>query len=301
MAGSYPFVSIIIPTRNRKNLLLNCLDALALQTYPASRFEIVVVDDASNDGTSEAAAEWVHAKENAISVNLIRLEKNSGIAGTRNVGMAHSKGELLAFTDDDCRPQPGWLEALAEDLQDSSIGGTGGPIQLLTSGNSRLAEDYMVYRHWYERPNMLNKELDFLIGGNCLFTREAIDSVGGFDVQFPAAEDTDIGRRIRKAGFHFEHRSQAILELTLRPALIDLFKTAYRYGLGAGFIAYRYPMHETGESVISSKDSGETAYSGFQKLKLDIVDRFVSLLSRWGRWVGYRRARELKIEIVNLK
>lgn len=97
-------LSVVVPTRDRPVALGACLDALAAQVDPAD--EVVVVDDGSTDAGAVAAVVAAHP-----GVRLVRGE-GRGPAAARNLGARSATGAVLAFTDDDCRPGPGWVAAL---------------------------------------------------------------------------------------------------------------------------------------------------------------------------------------------
>jgi len=104
------FVNVIIPTYNRKELLRRTLASLAQQTFPADRFEVIVVDDGSSDGTEALA-------RNTFPFSLRYLRKtNQGATAARNRGAKHSKGEYLVFVDDDIVLEPITLAALVNEL-----------------------------------------------------------------------------------------------------------------------------------------------------------------------------------------
>jgi len=209
-----PTVSVIIPTRNRQAQLLRCLDAVAAQTYPPARVEVVVVNDASTDGTRLAVETWRAARRLPSPVRMVSLPRRRGAATARNAGIAASRGELLAFLDDDCLPRPDWLAQLTATLTDRRVDGVGGRICLADGTAGGLAGAYMAWRRWYEQPPVRAGDPDFLLTGNCLYTRRALEEVGGFDETFSAiaaAEDTDLGRRIRAAGFRLAYCPQAVV------------------------------------------------------------------------------------------
>src|SRR5437764_776840 len=97
--------SIVVPTRDRPECLSRCLAALAEQRLEAGEYEIIVVDD----GSSPPVALGPSAP--AAKVRLVRRERAGGPAAARNAGIRIATGAVLAFTDDDCRPSPRWLEA----------------------------------------------------------------------------------------------------------------------------------------------------------------------------------------------
>lgn len=101
-----PFVSVIIPTYNRKDSLLRTLDSLARQTYPADRFEVLVVDDGSSDETED-----VTQRVYPFALHYLRQE-NAGEIVARNNGALHSNGELLVFVDDDIEASSEYLATM---------------------------------------------------------------------------------------------------------------------------------------------------------------------------------------------
>src|SRR5262245_46024865 len=96
-----PFVSVIIPVYNNPDGLRRCLHALEAQTYPKSRYEIIVVDN----GSDTPPADMVRAFDR---VTLLEEAVPSSYAA-RNRGLAQARGEVIAFTDSDCIPAPDWL------------------------------------------------------------------------------------------------------------------------------------------------------------------------------------------------
>ncbi len=101
-----PFVSVIIPTYNRRDSLLRALDSLARQTYPADRFEVIVVDDGGSDGT-EAVAQRIYP----FALRYVRQE-NQGDAIARNRGAQVAQGDILQFLDDDIVTEPDFVAAI---------------------------------------------------------------------------------------------------------------------------------------------------------------------------------------------
>jgi glycosyltransferase involved in cell wall biosynthesis len=107
-----PAVSVVIATRNRSAYWDELMAALATQDLGARQFEVVIVDDASSDDT------WATLKaalpKGPLSVLALRLGTRAGQGQARNVGIAAARGDIVAFTDDDCVPDPRWLSVLTE-------------------------------------------------------------------------------------------------------------------------------------------------------------------------------------------
>ncbi len=104
-----PRVSVVAATRDRPGRLAALLDALRAQTLGEAEFEVVVVDDGSG---AETIALLENARErDDLALRVVRHDAPRGPGGARNAGWRAARGALVAFTDDDCRPAPGWLEA----------------------------------------------------------------------------------------------------------------------------------------------------------------------------------------------
>ena len=122
--STLPFVSVIVPTLNRKLQLANCLTSILNLDYPKSKIEIIVVDNGSTDGTKEMICKKFK------SIRVV-LEKRPGASYARNTGGNVAKGEILAFTDDDCIVDRNWLKNLVNAFRSAKIGAVGGPVSLL--------------------------------------------------------------------------------------------------------------------------------------------------------------------------
>ena len=107
---SEPLVSVVVSTYNRPDRLERMLDGLRVQTLPAERFEVVVVDNGSTGAATGAVLERA-ASRPGLQLRSTRHEPTLGPAGGRNSGWRLARAPLVAFTDDDCRPDPGWLAA----------------------------------------------------------------------------------------------------------------------------------------------------------------------------------------------
>ena len=198
---SAPFASVVVPTAGRRPQALDrCLEALRALDHPCDRVEVVVVLD--GDGTPPAASD----------ARLVRQPSRRGPAAARNAGAAAARGDVLAFTDDDCRPEPGWLRALLAALAADPGAAAGGRTVNALPGNrfsdaSQHIVD-LVYAH-YNRAG----EARFLASNNLAVRREDFLAVGGFDgARFPfASEDRDFCDRWRASGRALRYVPDAVV------------------------------------------------------------------------------------------
>jgi len=222
--------TVIVPTFRRPRPLERCLAALAAQRFARDRYHVVVVDD-SNEG---ALRSLVAGFEHQLDIELCE-HAHAGPAAARNLGARRSRARLLAFTDDDCEPDPGWLEALFLRLnghQDRAVGGR--TVPAISDGPfSNLAQRLVEYVS--TAPPGGHRAPRFLPSNNLALPRELFLSVEGFNERFelPAGEDREISSRITAAGARLVFAAEATVQHRHTLGLGDFLKVNYRYGRGA--------------------------------------------------------------------
>jgi glycosyltransferase involved in cell wall biosynthesis len=193
-----PFVSVLVPTYNRAHLLDRGLASMLAQTYPADRYEVVVVSDGSTDDTAAVVGAWVARDARVRFVPIA----HGGLNTARNAGIEAARGELLCLVDDDVVAPPGWLAALVSGyLTYPDAGAYGGPIRLSleramprSCGREELGETVLDAGDEVCEPEVL-------YGSNLAITRAAVSLVGPFDVTLPSSGDEEEWlRRLRAAG-----------------------------------------------------------------------------------------------------
>ncbi len=181
-----PRVSVVVATRDRPERLAALLAALEAQTLAPEEFEIVVVDDAS-DPPARVPGDG--------RLRLLRNDAPRGPGGARNAGWRAARGALIAFTDDDCRPRPRWLEAgLAahEAAREAVVQGATEPDP---EERGRLGPFSRTVR-----VEQLGPQYETC---NVFYPRELLERLGGLDEGFglrPGGEDTDLAWRAIEAG-----------------------------------------------------------------------------------------------------
>ena len=184
-------ISVIVPARNAGQTLGACLSALAAQRAPHPDFEIVVVDDGSTDDTADVAARAGAS---------VLHQAAQGPAAARNLGVTHTRGEFIVFTDADCRPAPDFVAELTAPLADPTVVGVKGVYA--TTQHARLAR--LAQLEFEERYDRLVRapRLDFFDTHACALRRSALAAAGAFDTFFPSAnsEDLDLSYRLAARG-----------------------------------------------------------------------------------------------------
>jgi glycosyltransferase involved in cell wall biosynthesis len=185
-------VSVIIPAYNAGETIAACVESvLAQQTR--ERFEVIVVDDGSTDGTAAIATGYPGMR--------VLLQPNEGASAARNHGAREALGWMLLFIDADCAATPGWLDALAGALRAGADGAKG---TLLTDQPEPVARFTQVeYEERYDRMRTRSR-IDFIDMGSAAYRRDVMLELGegGFDTGFPGAsvEDQEFSFRLARLG-----------------------------------------------------------------------------------------------------
>lgn len=226
-------ISVVIPTHNRPRQLQACLGALAESTYPPDRFEVVVVDDG---GTPPVPGD-IGPAATPLTVRVHR-QQNAGPAAARNAGAALARGRLLVFTDDDCLPEPEWLETLAaraEALPGHLIGGA--TINALADNTfSAASQELVSYLYEYGRDRAGDPEWSaFFTSNNLAVPADGFKQIGGFDAEFPlaAGEDRDFCDRWSAHGLPMTFAPDARVMHAHRLDLRSFCRQHWNYGRGA--------------------------------------------------------------------
>jgi glycosyltransferase involved in cell wall biosynthesis len=225
----WPFFSVIIPTYERPAQLATCLHSLAHLDYPRDRFEVIVVNDGGSDPTLGSV---VGQFCGPLEVRLL-AQKNTGPAGARNFGAANARGEFLAFTDDDCAPDPGWLRSLASSLAQSPDRIVGGRTLNALSLNPYAETSQMiievVYLHFNADPN----DARFFASNNLALPAARFREMKGFNESFRTSEDREFCDRWRARGLRLTYAPGATVYHAHHLGIRSLWQQHFSYGRGA--------------------------------------------------------------------
>jgi glycosyltransferase involved in cell wall biosynthesis len=220
-----PRASVIVPVRDRRKLLEDLLDALQRQTV--RDFEVVVVDDGSRDGSYQAAEA---RRSRGLDVTVVQVHGQGAVAA-RTAGAKVARGEVLAFTDSDCRPDPGWLGAGLNAVEDGAEMVAGRTVP------SRPADPL-------ERTVTASTEGLFPTC-NVFYRRSAFDDLGGFEAQtahrngrrpkgLGFGEDTLLGWAALRSGRAWSYAPEAVV-------VHHVFEPDIRASIGRAALAFHFP------------------------------------------------------------
>jgi len=188
-----PFISVIVPVYNGRDLIGKCLDALNSSSYES--FEIIVVNDASTDDSADISR--------AKGATVLALATQSGPAAARNFGAQHAKGSILFFVDADVVVQPGSMARVASDfLENFDVAAVFGSYDD-TPAEKNFISQYKNLQHHFVHQQSSSEAVTFWAGCGAI-RREAFVDAGGFDqlrYTRPCIEDIELGYRMKRKGY----------------------------------------------------------------------------------------------------
>jgi O-antigen biosynthesis protein len=264
-----PKVSVVVASYNADRTLKACLESLRQLNYPD--YEIILVDDGSTDTTpkladqfglreqAEAApapgsSDMRSANQPAPPHQLVtsstsgnfryfRHTTNLGLSVARNTGIAAAEGEIMAFTDADCRADEDWLYYLVANLQDQEFAGLGGP-NLLPREDSAVAAAVMVSPGGPAHVMLDDRQAEHIPGCNMAFYKSALMAIGGFDPIFrKAGDDVDICWRLQQAGYKIGFSPAAFVWHYRRSTVGAYLKQQRGYGEAEALLVRKHPEY----------------------------------------------------------
>ena len=223
-----PFVSVIVPAFNEERVIEATIRSLLNSDY--DNFEIIVVDDGSQDRTSEVVREYF-GDEPLVS---LFTEPNAGKAAALNLGLRYAKGEVVVALDADTQFPGETIRALARRFVDPHIGAV--------AGNAKVGNRINVVTRWQALEYITSQNMDrrAFASLNCItvvpgavgaWRRELIDQCGGFSTE-TLAEDQDLTMKIRKLGYKIGYEESAIGWTEAPASLKMLARQRFRWAYG---------------------------------------------------------------------
>jgi|GEM_PF-1802964 len=228
-----PSVSIVVPTFNRPDEILECVRCLEDQDY--DNLEVIIVNDGSSKSYIDTEKEMSRTSSNVRYI----LKEHSGIVGTKNRGLQESQSEFIAFLDDDCLACSSWVRSMVHALVSEEADVAGGT--LLSQKPETYVQRFSDAKKVMDKP-IVDQDGNFvnIFTGNACFRTEILQEVAGFDPLFEqhhvnAAEDVDITYRLNAVGAKMIHVPDAIVRHKHRESLRDFIRQKFEYGRGAYF------------------------------------------------------------------
>jgi glycosyltransferase involved in cell wall biosynthesis len=283
-------VAVVVCTRDRPELLRGIVPALV--HAQAAGAEVVVVDSASRGPETRTIAEEA-------GLRVLRCDL-PGASRARNAGLAATSAPVVAFTDDDCRPHPGWEAVFAAAFADEKVGFATGRV-LPGTGSGRAMSPMLE-----EAPAAYTAAdpVDDMGHGACMaFRRSAIESVGGFDEVLGAggplyaSEEKDLFWRVLRAGWEGRYVPDAVVDHAAWRGHSESLRNGFRYGVGIGALVAKVARLEgrgaTGpvlrRASASVRQTGSTIRLRYKFATIDLMVRAVGIL------VGGVRARRYPV------
>lgn len=230
----WPRVSVVVASYNGARTLGPCLESLTRLNYPD--YEVILVDDGSTDATHEIARAQP-------KVRYLRHSSNLGLGAARNTGIEAATGEIVAFTDADCRADEDWLYHLVNVLVPGEFAGAGGP-NIPPPEDSPLATVVMASPGGPAHVLLTDREAEHVPGCNMAFYKHALLAVGGFDPVFrQAGDDVDLCWRLRQAGYKIGFSPAAFVWHHRRATVREYLKQQYGYGKAEALLMRKHPEY----------------------------------------------------------
>ncbi|MHB8574692.1 MAG: glycosyltransferase [Dehalococcoidia bacterium] len=229
---SWPRVSVVVCSYNGARTIRDCFDGLMKLDYPD--FEVIVVNDGSKDETPGIAAEY--------PFRVISTE-NRGLSNARNTGMDAATGEIIAYTDDDARPDPHWLQYLAAAFMHlpDDYAGVGGP-NIAPPGDGPIADCVANSPGGPVHVLLSDREAEHIPGCNMAFRAERLRAIGGFDPRYRSAgDDVDVCWRLQERGGKLGFSPAAMVWHHRRNSVRMYWRQQQGYGKAEALLEEKWP------------------------------------------------------------
>jgi cellulose synthase/poly-beta-1,6-N-acetylglucosamine synthase-like glycosyltransferase len=226
-----PFVSVVVGIRNEERFIEECIESLLKLDYPKDFYEIIIVDGMSTDKTRDLVQKY--------PVRLL-LNERKNVAAARNLGVENSTGDLVAFTDGDCKVDTQWLKVLVREMQNApdDVVCVGGPNLIFDTDPvfgrvvGYAQETFMGSGGSAQSKNSTKKHyVSSLPNCNAMYKKYAIQEVRGFDEKFVVGQDGDLNYRIGKKGYKFLYIPEAQVLHHRRGTLKSFSVRMFKYGM----------------------------------------------------------------------
>ena len=226
-----PLISVVVCTHRRHRLLRGCLEALEKLDYP--ELEVMVVNDGKDEEVERVVSDFARVRHLPL--------KHRGLSAARTLGAAKAKGEIIAFTDDDCEVDGEWLFWLATFFEDAEFAAAGGPN--IPPAPTNWEQACIIAAPGGPCHVMLDdEEAEHVAGCNLAVRKSAWEAVGGFDERFrKAGDDVDFCWRLRNAGLRIGFCPPAFVWHQRRFSFAAYIRQQVGYGEAEGLLISAHP------------------------------------------------------------
>jgi cellulose synthase/poly-beta-1,6-N-acetylglucosamine synthase-like glycosyltransferase len=233
LPGYFPTVSIVIPVYNGIRTIRYCLDAIMQVDYPRSRYEVIVVDNNSSDGTPEVVRQY--------PVRLAYETILQGPHAASNTGLRLAQGEIVVFTDSDCVPEKEWLRRIVAPFADPEVVAVGGQIEAFeprTRVERFLGNEIRPFQNCVQLAEGFPKSL---LTGNSAYRRSVVMDVGMFNQNLYTGSEVDMAWRVQwKTGQRVVYVNDAVVYHMFSSEIKRLFRHFMIYGYSEVLLATLY-------------------------------------------------------------
>lgn len=252
----YPFVSIIVPARNEESNIAMCLESIFYSDYPRDKYEIIVIDDRSNDNTSRIVSQFKIDNHNLVLVRVDSDEEKKvlGKPGAIDIGVKAAKGELLLFTDADCKVNKKWVTSI---------------VKTFTENKSDLVAAFTLVQHdnffdkyqaieWILMHTMASGGIGFnyplgCFGNNMAIKKSTYIKLGGYEnIEFSVTEDLALLQAVHKSGGNIDyicHRDSTVKTLPIS-SLSPYLKQRKRWAIGGKKLGWKATLFVLASLII---------------------------------------------------
>lgn len=264
-------ISVIIPTRNRVDLLKPTLESIVSQNFPQENFEVIVVDNGSTDNTEVLCKNYYREFKNFTYL----YEPTPGLHVGRNLGLKTAKGELLVYADDDIKAFPNWLEGIFESFKEAEVAAVGGKNLPLYEAPPPDWEEYLWENNKLGKINPYYSVLDFgdktveispyfIFGCNFSIRKNILLEIGGFHpdgmpsnlIKYRGDGETAVAQAIIRKKFKSIYNPKASVYHWIPEGRLTfdyVYKRAFNAGVSASFTDIRALYLKQGIPLIISK------------------------------------------------
>lgn len=221
-----PYISVVIAAWNEEPYVPRAIAALKRQSIPRSEFEIIVIDNASDDGTFVAAT--------SAGADRVFSEPTRGTNIARQAGFLKSVGKIVAFLDADCEPPPDWLMRVSRALSKDGVAAVSGPYDYGFRNIKKFADRFyahfcFAHAHWF-LPIFFRKPVGIIRAGNFAVRRSVLEDIGGLPPRTFWGDDTAIAMAIVCGGKFVRYDPSLVVKSSPRRFEREgLLRTSWRY------------------------------------------------------------------------